>query len=162
MWVSLLNLANTSGSLIGYGFWVRQIHKRGNLKTLFISSLGIFVVPLAYALSKSLMTVAAFNLLTGAVFSGVNLALLNTLLEVTPEDKKATYIAYYTTAVTSSAIVAPMVGVWFLNLLGFFWTFIACAVMRFLGSFVFLIVNIIENRIANKQGPAIRQVSLGA
>lgn len=160
MWVSLLSLANTSGSLLGYGFWVRQIHKHGNLKTLFISSLGIFVVPLAYALSKSLMTVAAFNLLTGAVFSGVNLALLNTLLEVTPEEKKATYIAYYTTAVTSSAIVAPMVGVGLLNTLGFFWAFIACAVMRFLGSFVFLIVNTIENKNANKQGPAVGQVSI--
>lgn len=161
IWVSLLNLANTSGSLLGYGFWVRQIHKHGNLKTLFISGVWIFVVPLAYALSKSLLMVAAFNLLTGAVFSGVNLALLNTLLEVTPEKKKATFIAYYQTAVTSSAIVAPMVGVGLLNRLGFFWAFISCAVMRFLGSFVFLLANTIEKRIAKRQGAVAGEVSHG-
>ncbi|HHW25782.1 MAG TPA: MFS transporter [Firmicutes bacterium] len=159
MWVSLLNLANTSGSLMGYGFWVRQIHRHGNLKTLFFSSLWIFVVPLAYAMSKSLLTVAAFNLLTGAVFSGVNLALLNTLLEVTPEKKKATYIAYYTTAVTSSAIVAPMVGVGLLNRLGFFWAFISLAIMRFLGSFVFLLVNSIEKKLASRQAASTSQVT---
>jgi MFS family permease len=159
MWVSLLNLANTSGSLIGFGFWVRQMRKHGNLKTLFLSGVWIFVVPLAYALSESLATVAAFNLLTGAVFSGVNLALLNTLLEVTPEEKKATYIAYYTTAVTSATIVAPMVGVGLLNSLGFFWAFISCAVMRLLGSFVFLLVNIIEKGIAKRQGVFAGEVS---
>jgi len=41
LWVSLLNLANTGGSLVGYGFWVRMMNKHGNLKTLFMSSVWI-------------------------------------------------------------------------------------------------------------------------
>lgn len=148
-WVSLLSLANTGGSLIGYGFWAKQCNKRGNLNTLFLSSLGIFIVPLAYAFSRSLSTVAYFNLLTGAIFSGVNLALFNQLLEVTPEHRKASYIAYYTTAVNASAIFAPMIGVGLLNLFGFFWAFIVCAALRVSGSFVFLLVDRLEKRISS-------------
>lgn len=150
MWVSLLNLANTSGSLVGYGFWVKKMNKYGNLRTLFMSSVLIFIVPLAYALSKSLAMVAGFNMLTGAVFSGVNLALFNTLLEVTPEDNKATYIAYYTTAVNASAIFAPMIGVGLLNAFGYFWAFMICAAMRFVASFGFLALSFVEKRIAER------------
>lgn len=152
LWVSLLNLANTGGSLVGYGFWARQINRHGNLKTLFMSTLGIFIVPLAYAFSRNLATVATFNLLTGAIFSGVNLALFNALLEVTPEERKATYIAYYTTAVNGSAILAPMFGVGLLNLLGFFWAFIVSAVLRLSGSLVFLGIYLIEKRTTAKAG----------
>jgi MFS family permease len=146
MWVSLLSLANTGGSLVGYGFWVRQLNKRGTMPTLFMSSLGIFIVPLAYAFSKNLPTVTFFNLLTGAVFSGVNLALFNALLEVTPSENRTTYIAYYTTAVNAAAIFAPMVGVALLNMMGFFWAFIATAALRLAGSFTFLIVSYLDKR----------------
>jgi len=146
MWVSILNLTNTGGTLLGYGFWAKRCNRYGNLNTLFLSSLGIFIVPVAYAVSKSLATVAAFNLLSGAVFSGVNLALFNQLLEVTPDKNKATYIAYYTTAVNGAAIVAPMLGVTLLSLLGFFWAFIATAALRFSGSFMFLLVRNLDRK----------------
>lgn len=150
-WVSLLNLTNTGGTLLGYGFWARKCNQVGNLTTLFLSSLGIFIVPVAYALSKSLVTVAVFNLLTGAIFSGVNLALFNQLLEVTPEKSKATYIAYYTTAVNGAAIVAPMLGVSLLSLFGFFWAFIVCAIFRFAGSFTFLLVRVLDRKALARQ-----------
>ncbi|HHW17366.1 MAG TPA: MFS transporter [Firmicutes bacterium] len=150
LWVSLLNLANTGGSLVGYGFWVRMMNKHGNLKTLFMSSIWIFIVPLVYGFSHSLTTVAVFNLLTGAIFSGVNLALFNALLEVTPEETKATYIAYYTTAVNGSAILAPMAGVALLDTLGFFWAFMVCAALRIAGSLTFLVVNYLERRTSSR------------
>lgn len=146
MWVSILNLTNTGGSLLGYGFWAKKCNQYGNLTTLFLSSLGIFIVPVAYAVSKSLATVAMFNLLSGAIFSGVNLALLNQLLEVTPDQNKTTYIAYYTTAVNIAAIVAPMLGVSLLSLMGFFWAFVTTAAFRFAGSFMFLLVRNLDRR----------------
>jgi len=154
-WVSLLSLANTAGSLIGYGFWARMLNQHGNLKTLFTSSIWIFIVPAAYAFSKSLTTIAFFNVLTGAIFAGVNLALFNSLLEVTPEESKATFIGYYTTVINASAIVAPMFGVTLYNLLGFFWAFIVCAGMRIAGSFMFFAVNCLERRIAADSGQRV-------
>ncbi|MGE5653238.1 MAG: MFS transporter, partial [Bacillota bacterium] len=151
-WVSALSLINTGGSLMGYGFWARYSEKRGNLQTLFASSIWIFLVPLAYAFSRSLYTIAAFNLVTGMIFSGVNLALFNALLEVTPEENKTSYIAYHNTATSLSAVFAPMVGVALRNMWGFQIAFVICAAMRFTGSLVFRYINRYEQ--GEQQVPA--------
>lgn len=137
-WVSILSLMNTGGSLVGYGYWVKVIQRHGNLKTLFYSTIWIFIVPAVYAFSKSLVTIAVFNMLTGAIFSGVNLALFNALLEATPETNKTSYIAYFNTATTVSAVVAPLIGVRLLGWFGYQWAFIICAALRIVGSLAFL------------------------
>ncbi len=151
-WVSLLNLTNTSGSLLGYGFWARQCMKRGNMSTLVIATAGIFAIPVVYAFSRSLPVIVCFNLFTGIVFSGVNLALFNRLLEVTPERSKASFIAYYTTAINVSGIFAPMVGVGLLNLWGFRWAFLICALMRLMASMFFLLVQRVEKKMVMSFG----------
>ena len=145
LWVSVLSLMNTGGSLVGYGFWVRILGRHGNLKTLFYASSFIFVVPAIYAFSHSLYVVSAFNLLVGAIFSGVNLALFNALLEVTPEERKTSYIAYYNTAITLSTIIAPIAGVGLLSIMNFQWAFIVCAVLRMLGSLGFWVIDKMES-----------------
>lgn len=145
-WVSILNLANTGGSLVGYGFWANYANRRGNLRTLFVATAGIFMVPFVYAFSKSLYTVAAFNLLSGAIFSGVNLCLFNALLDTTPERHRTSYIAYYSTLVNATAILAPMTGVALLNRVGFMWAFLAAAAFRVTGSFAFLWIDVLETR----------------
>jgi MFS family permease len=146
LWVSVLSLMNTGGSLVGYGFWVRVLNRHGNLKTLFYATSVIFIVPAIYAFSHSLYTVAAFNLIVGAIFSGVNLALFNALLEVTPEARKTSYIAYYNTAITLSSIVAPIAGVGLLTIMNFRWAFIICAILRILGSLCFWVINQMDER----------------
>jgi Arabinose efflux permease len=146
LWVSVLSLMNTGGSLVGYGFWVKVLNRHGNLKTLFYATSIIFIVPAIYAFSHSLYIVAAFNLLVGAIFSGVNLALFNALLEVTPEERKTSYIAYYNTAITLSSIVAPIAGVGLLAIMSFQWAFIVCAILRILGSLCFWVINKFDER----------------
>ncbi len=146
LWVSILNLTNTGGALVGYGFWARYATRNGNLRTLFASSAGIFIVPAVYAFSHSLYTVAIFNLVMGAIFSGVNLSLFNALLDTTPERHRTSYIAYYQTLVNVSAIVAPMAGVALLNTVGFMWAFLASAALRITGSLAFLVIDVMEAR----------------
>ena len=90
--MSILSLMNTGGSLVGYGFWVKVLNRNGNLKTLFYSTLPIFMAPAVYAFSHSLYTIVAFNLISGVIFSGVNLALFNALLEVTPDTRKTYFL----------------------------------------------------------------------
>ncbi|MDP2873569.1 MAG: MFS transporter [Bacillota bacterium] len=154
LWVSILNLANTGGSLVGYGFWANYASRRGNLRTLFAASAGIFVVPVVYAFSRSLYTVAAFNLLTGAIFSGVNLSLFNALLDTTPERHRTSYIAYYSTSVNAAAILAPIAGVALLNRLGFMWAFLIAAAFRMTGSLAFLWIDLLEAKDRVPQGLA--------
>jgi len=145
-WISILSLSNTLGSILGYSFWPKILTKHGNLKTLFASGVWIFIVPTVYAFSKSLATIGVFNFLTGAIFAGVNLSLFNTLLDVTPTENKATYIAYYTTVINASAIFAPMVGVGLGDKFGFFWAFIICAALRLASSLTFLLLNYLEKQ----------------
>lgn len=140
LWVSLLAVMNTGGALVGYGYWQRMLDRRGNLATLFVSSFPIFIVPLVYAFSESLLTIGIANLIIGAIFSGVNLALFNTLLEMTPETKKASFLAYYTTAVTLASVLAPLIGVGLLSIMGFRDAFIVCALFRLAGSLAFLVM----------------------
>ena len=144
-WVSILNLANTGGSIFGYGYWARYAERNGNLKTLFAASLGMFLVPTVYAFSHSLYSIAFWNLATGLIFSGVVLSLFNALLEMTPEERKTTYIAYYNTAVTVAAVFAPLVGVALLDLLGFMWAFLATALLRVIGSVLFFHIHRVED-----------------
>jgi len=145
-WISLLSLANTGGSVLGFGFWARQAERRGHLWTLSVSTSGIWMVPVIYAFSTNLPTLAAFNLLIGAVFSGVTLSLFNCLLEVTPEDRKATYIAYYTSAVNLSSVVAPMLGVALLGRLGFTRAFLLCAAFRLTASLLYGMLYLLDRR----------------
>jgi len=144
LWISILHLSNTGGSLLGYGFWVKYMEKNGSLKTLFASTLGIFIVPLVYAFSRDLLTIAFFNILTGVIFSGVMLSLFNALLDMTPEARKTTYIGYYNTAITASAIFAPMAGVAMLELWGYRPAFIIAAILRILGSLAFGLIYFLE------------------
>ena len=144
LWISILHLSNTGGSLLGYGFWAKYMEKNGSLKALFASTSGIFIVPLVYAFSRDLYTIAFFNILTGAIFSGVMLSLFNALLDMTPEERKTTYIGYYNTAITASAIFAPMAGVAMLELWGYRPAFIIAAILRILGSLAFGLIYFLE------------------
>ncbi|MBS3986189.1 MAG: MFS transporter [Selenomonadales bacterium] len=137
LWISMLTLSNTGGTLLGYGFWVRYTQKYGSLKTLFISSLGMFMVPLVHAYSRSLTTIALFNIITGVIFSGVMLSLFNALLDMTPEDRRTTSIGYYNTAISLGAIAAPLAGVAMLNLFGYKVAFLVAAALRILGGLAF-------------------------
>jgi MFS family permease len=150
VWVSLLALLNTGGALVGYSFWSRFINRWGNLRALFAATLPIFTTCVVYAFSSQLYTIAAANLLVGAIFSGVNIALFNTLLEMTPEAQKTSYIAYFNTAVTVSAIIAPLLGVSLLELMSFRAAFLVTAAIRIAGSLCYYALYRTEKREAAK------------
>ncbi len=142
LWISLLQIANTGGAMFGYGFWAAFADRNGHLRTLVVSTAGICLVPFYYAFSHSLVTITVLNLGTGVIFSGVNLALFNALLEHAPERYTTRYIAYYNWAVAATTVVAPLAGVGLLSLLknSYFWAFMVCAVGRVFGSLCFYFV----------------------
>jgi len=138
VWVSVLSLMNTGGAFFGYGFWSRRIRAWGNLKTLAVATSPIFITCVVNAFSGQLYTIAAANLVVGAIFAGVNISLFNTLLEIAPEHQKTSYIAYFNTAVTISSIAAPLLGVSLLNAMGFREAFLVTAGIRIIGAGVYV------------------------
>jgi predicted MFS family arabinose efflux permease len=82
----------------------------------------------------------------GAIFSGVNIALFNTALEMTPEKQKTSYLAYFNTAVTISSIIAPLLGVSLLQLMSFRAAFLVTAGVRMAGSLCYFALYRVERR----------------
>jgi MFS family permease len=143
--LGLLTLANTGGNLLGYKFWVGQIERKGNLHVQWMSASALILVPLTYALTGflprvsflgidlSLYIIGALSILVGAALSGLILSMFNSLLEATPEKNRTSYIAYFNTANTVTAIIAPLWGVAAYELWGWQTAFWICFGQRVVG-----------------------------
>ncbi len=143
--MGLLSLLNTGGNLFGYKFWVAQIEKKGNLHVQWRSALTLVAVPFLYSLTGflprisllgvdlSLWLIGGLNIFVGASLSGLILSLFNALLEATPDKNRTSYIAYYNTSITVTAIVAPLWGVGLYELWGYQAAFLICGAQRILG-----------------------------
>jgi len=143
--LGLLTLMNTGGNLFGYKFWVARIERHGNLHVLWLSAIPLVFVPFLYSavgfmprhplfgIDVGLYIIGAFNILVGAALSGLNLALFNSLLDTTPERQKTSYIAYYNTATTLTAVLAPIWGVTAYEFWGYQTAFLICGGQRVVG-----------------------------
>jgi len=144
--MGILTLLNTGGTLFGYQFWVKQIAKRGNLHVQWLAGLTLILVPFTYSFTGflprfpmlgvdiSLWVIGSLNVFVGASLSGLTLALFNALLEATPEKNRTSYIAYYNTSITMTAVVAPLWGVFVYEIGGYQVAFLVCGVQRILGA----------------------------
>jgi hypothetical protein len=143
--LGILTLLNTGGNLFGYKFWVGQIEKKGNLHVQWLSALTLVAVPFTYSFTNllpripllgvdvSLYVIGTLNVFVGAALSGLILALFNSLLEATPEQNRTSYIAYYNTTITLTAVIAPLWGVFVYELRGYEVAFFICGAQRILG-----------------------------
>jgi predicted MFS family arabinose efflux permease len=144
--LGVLTLLNTGGNLFGYKFWVGQIEKKGNLHVQWLSALTLILVPFTYSFTAllprttwlgvdvSLYAIGTLNIFIGAALSGLVLSLFNSLLEATPEKNRTSYIAYYNTTITLTAVIAPLWGVFVYELWGYQVAFLVCGLQRILGA----------------------------
>ena len=143
--LGVLTLLNTGGNLVGYKFWVGQIEKKGNLQVQWLSAMPLLLVPFAYSfcgflpryalfgVDVSLYLIGGLNVIIGAALAGLVLSLFNSLLEATPEKNRTSYIAYYNTTITLTAVIAPLWGVFAYELWGYQAAFLICGLQRLLG-----------------------------
>lgn len=143
--LGILTLLNTGGNLFGYRFWVAQIEKKGNLHVQWLSALTLVLVPFTYSLcgflprvpllgvDLSLWLIGLLNIFVGMALAGLILALFNSLLEATPEKNRTSYIAYYNTTITVTAVIAPLWGVFAYEMWGYQAAFLICGAQRILG-----------------------------
>lgn len=143
--LGILTLLNTGGNLFGYRFWVAQIEKKGNLHVQWLSALTLVLVPFTYSITGflprvnllgadvSLWIIGLLNIFVGMALAGLILALFNSLLEATPEKNRTSYIAYYNTTITITAVIAPLWGVFAYEMWGYQSAFLICGAQRILG-----------------------------
>ena len=110
-WIGLNSTLANLGVVAGYSLWRRWIRRLGYNRTLLIT------LPLAasYAflvgLFPNLTAILVWGVLINLVNPGVNLSHFNILLKLCPDDRRASYMAIYSTMMNVGAFVCPMIGV---------------------------------------------------
>jgi MFS family permease len=113
---------------------------------LIFAALGLALTPLFYAASTQLWMLAVWSCVMGLSIAGINLLLFNTLLEVSPEQSRTSYIAYHNTAANASAVVSPYVGIYLVGIAGIRGALVAASGFRLIGALCFALLYFTETR----------------
>lgn len=138
MWLSIISIAGGIASILTATHWAKFADKRGNTLTAFIATFGMSITPFLYVLSDSLFVLVLFNLLIGFSITGTVLVLFNLLLETTPATNRTTIISIYNTLIALSATIAPIVGVYVMEITNLDISLMITGGLRFVGCFAFL------------------------
>jgi len=107
MWFAIFALASGTAAFISGSMWQKWLRKYHNNKVFVISAamlaFNMFLFPLAT--NVQIMTIVSF--FTGFSTIGINAALLNGVLEATPDENRMMYLAFYNTVMSISLFVAP-------------------------------------------------------
>ena len=108
LWFAIYALMSGFGTLISGGFWQRTLRKRGN-NTTFVVSAGVLALnAIMVPFVPNVQIMAIVSLIGGFSAIGINTAMLNGVLEATPDENRMMYLAYYNTAINISLFVAPI------------------------------------------------------
>lgn len=133
-WLGIQGTTASLATIAGFALW-RWIMKRwGEPKTLKRTIILIGTYPVLVGLFHNLNLILLAVAWNGIISPGVSLSHLNSLLKVTPVDKRPEYTALYYTIVNAFAFIGPLLGVAIANQFGLAPTLIACGVLSILGS----------------------------
>ena len=110
-WIGMNSTLANLGVIAGYVIWQKAIRKLGDNRTLLLA------VPLSasYAFLVSffpnLNAILVWGVLINLINPGVNLSHTNIFYQLCPEDKRASYMAFYSSAMNAGAFICPMIGV---------------------------------------------------
>jgi MFS family permease len=136
-WIGLFSVVGGLTTVVFYPLWGRLATMRGNQSAIVLSTLGLSLYPLITAFSPSVEWIIFVSFLGGVFTSGFGLAFFNRLLEVSPEQHRASYIAAYNTLINVAAFVAPLVSTSLTTVFSIQAMLIVGATMRLLGALLF-------------------------
>ncbi|NPV80164.1 MAG: MFS transporter [Firmicutes bacterium] len=108
VWMSLSVMAGSLGSVVFFRLWSRFSKRRGYKAALSWSAAGLALTVVIWIFVKDLWLATFLDFWGGAVTAGINLGLLNRLLEVASKEHHTTDVAYYNITVQLAATVAPV------------------------------------------------------
>ncbi len=110
-WVGLNSTLANIGAIVGYAFWQRVIYKLGDSRTLLITIPLSASYAFLVSLFPNLTAILVWGVLINIINPGVNLSHFNILLKLSPEDRRASYIAFYSSIMNVGAFIGPLIGV---------------------------------------------------
>jgi MFS family permease len=146
LWVSVITVCNSLMGVLTYPWWGKVAQRIGHGWTLCIGTAGLATAPFLYSLTMNVWVLAAFNLWMGVFVACTVQTLFNRVLEVSPDDKRALFIAMHSLVTGLTAIFAPQFGVWVMGLFDIKIGFYVSSCIRLLGSVMLGLVVLWEMR----------------
>ncbi|MBI4020405.1 MAG: MFS transporter, partial [Candidatus Aenigmarchaeota archaeon] len=97
--------------VISSRYWGRMSGKFGDRTLIGVTGILVCFVPLGYVLSSNVYHIALLRLYDGFVFAGFELMTFDYLLNITPQDKRPSYIGGHHFFTGIGAILGALVGV---------------------------------------------------
>ena len=107
MWFAIFALASGLAAFATGGLWQRWLRKYGNNMVFVMSGVLLAVNMFFFPIVPNVQLMAVLSIFTGFSAIGINSALLNGVLEATPDENRMMYLAFYNTATNISLFVAP-------------------------------------------------------
>jgi predicted MFS family arabinose efflux permease len=118
LWLAIIALVGGGTAFFSSGFWQKLLRKKDN-STVFVLAAALlagnmFIFPLV----PNMQIMALVHIVTGFSVIGINTALLNGVLEATPDENRMLYLAVYNTAQNLSLFAAPFFAHFLFTLVG--------------------------------------------
>jgi len=137
--IGLLAAINSFAAIFGQRLWGRLTDRRGPEWVVLVAGWSIPLIPVLYALVPNPWFLLPVEALSGFAWAGYGLANFNLLLDLTPLEQRARYIALYQIAVFTAAFIGPLVGSALANSVGIVGLFWISAAGRVVASLIFML-----------------------
>lgn len=106
--LGLIATANLLMSIASNFVWARIAEKKGNRFCMVAGFAGVTIMPVINAMLPSAQWLLLTESFAGLIVPGMTLGIFNTMLEVSPIDRRPTYIAVYSAAINAPTFIAPI------------------------------------------------------
>ena len=133
-WIGLNTTLANIGVILGHVIWQRVIRKLGYDRSLLVAIIPSASYAFLVALFPNLTLILLWGVLINLVNPGVNLTHYNILVQLCPEERRASYMALFSSIMNAGAFLAPMVGVALAEVIDIRWVLIIGGVIRLFGA----------------------------
>jgi hypothetical protein len=146
-WIGLNSTLANLGVIVGYALWRRWVPRLGDNRALRLTVPFSACYAFLVAFFPDLNLILVWGVLINLINSGVNLSHTNVFYRACPEERRASYMALYSSIMNVGAFICPMIGVALSGVLEIRWVLVIGGVVRLLGGLMFYVWRI-EDRPA--------------
>lgn len=136
-WIGLNSTLAQVGGIAGHLIWQRIIQRYGNERTLLTAVPMAASYAFLVALFPNLTLILIWGVLINLVNPGVNLSHFNLLIEQCPPERRASYMAFFSSVMNAGAFVGPMLGVALSEVIDVRWVLLIGGAIRLGGAVMF-------------------------
>jgi MFS family permease len=134
MWFAIFALTSGMSALASGTFWQRLLQKRGNNTTFIVAAALLASNMFFFPFIPNVWVMSVVTIFIGFSAIGINTALLNGVLEATPDENRMVYLATYNTIINISLFISPFFAFALLSAAGIVWAFVIIGVLRFVAT----------------------------